>query len=73
VADPATKPRAFYAAVKALMGMSRINLAAVDAAIRARQSEELADQVAELERRGAVREERDWELDEPEGPARPAR
>ena len=35
VSDPESKPRAFYAAVKALAALSRINLAAVDVAIRA--------------------------------------
>ncbi len=53
VLDPGSKPRAFYAAVKALAGLSRINLAAVDVAIRALQFEDLADRVAELEKRAA--------------------
>jgi hypothetical protein len=51
VSDPESKPRAFYAAVKALAALSRINLAAVDVAIRALQFEDLADRVAALEER----------------------
>ena len=51
VSNPESKPRAFYAAVKALAALSRINLAAVDVAIRALQFEDLADRVAALEER----------------------
>jgi hypothetical protein len=40
-----------HAAVKALAALSRINLAAVDVAIRALQFEDLADCVAALEER----------------------
>jgi hypothetical protein len=56
ISDPESKPRAFFAAVKALAALSRINLAAVDVAIRAYQFEDLADRVAALEQR-AKREE----------------
>jgi hypothetical protein len=51
VADPVTKFRAFQAASKALTALSRLNLAAVDTAIRAKQADELVDRVAELEKR----------------------
>ena len=51
VSNPESKPRAFFAAAKALAALSRINLAAVDLAIRALQFEELADRVAALEER----------------------
>jgi hypothetical protein len=51
VADPASRPRAFFTAVKAITALSRLNLAAVDVAIRAKQADELADRVDELERR----------------------
>jgi hypothetical protein len=56
VSDPESKPRAFFAAVKALAAPSRINLAAVNVAIRALQFKDLADRVAALEQR-AKREE----------------
>src|SRR4051812_5392872 len=45
VCDPATRPRAFERASKALMGLSRINLSVVDVTIRAQQADDLADRV----------------------------
>jgi len=53
VLDPGSKPRAFFSAVKAIAGLQRITLAAVDCAIRAHQFEDLAERVAELEKRQA--------------------
>jgi hypothetical protein len=53
ISDPDSKPRAFFAAVKALTALSRINLAAVDVAIRAHQHEDLAERVAALEQRAS--------------------
>ena len=49
VSDPETKPRAFLAAVKAIAGLSRINLAAVNVAIRALQFQDLTERVAALD------------------------
>jgi hypothetical protein len=49
--DPTTKPRAFFTAVRAITALSKLNLAAVDTAIRAKQADELADRVDELEKR----------------------
>jgi hypothetical protein len=51
VSDPESKPRAFFAAVKANAALARLNLAAVDVAIRARQFEDMAERVAALEQR----------------------
>jgi hypothetical protein len=51
VRSPNTKPRAFYAAVKALMGLSRVNLTAVATALNARAQEELAERMAAIEER----------------------
>jgi hypothetical protein len=51
VSNPKSKPRAFRAAVKALTALSRLNLAAVEVAIRASQFEDMADRVAALEER----------------------
>jgi len=48
VSDPKTRPRAFFSAVKALLAISRINLAAVDVASRAQAAEDLAERVAKL-------------------------
>src|SRR5262249_19148912 len=48
VSDPASKPRAFERASKALMALSRINLTVVDTAIRARHADRIADQVKAL-------------------------
>jgi hypothetical protein len=55
VANPESKGRTFFAATKALAGLSRLNLAAVDCAIRANTHEELADRVTALEERAAER------------------
>jgi hypothetical protein len=43
------KPRLFLACVKAITGLSRGNLASVDTAVRARQSEELAERMDRIE------------------------
>jgi hypothetical protein len=51
VTDPQAKLRAVLAASKTLAGLSRLNLAGVDVAIRARTHEELDVRVAELELR----------------------
>jgi hypothetical protein len=51
VANPTTKLRAFFTAVRAITSLSRLNLAAVDTAIRAKQADELVDRVTELEKR----------------------
>jgi hypothetical protein len=45
------KPRLFLACVKAVMALSRGNLASVDTAIRARQAEDLEERVRGLEER----------------------
>jgi hypothetical protein len=50
VRNPATKPRAFHAALKALTSLSRINLQAIGTTINARAQEELAERMAEIER-----------------------
>jgi len=55
VSDPDAKPRAFDRAIKALASLSRVNLASVDTAIRARASEELVQRLEELEARLAQR------------------
>ncbi len=51
VSNPSTGPRAFRAAVKALAGLSRLNLQAIDTTLRAREQEELEERVTELERK----------------------
>jgi hypothetical protein len=51
VSNPETKPRAFYVALKALAGLSRINLQAVDTSIRAKASEEVDERLAEIEKK----------------------
>jgi hypothetical protein len=51
VQNPTTPPRPFHAAVKAIGMLSRINLSAVDVAIRAHQHEELTVRLDELEKR----------------------
>jgi hypothetical protein len=56
VADKQSRPRAFSVALKTLMGLSRINLAATETAIRAREHEELERRLTELE--GKVPDER---------------
>jgi hypothetical protein len=58
VADPVTRPRAFLAAVKAIMGLSRINLAAITSAIQAKEHEEVLDRLDELEKRAEASERR---------------
>ena len=50
ISDPTTKTRAFLAAAKTLIGLSRLNLVAIDVAIRARQQEDLDERLTELER-----------------------
>jgi hypothetical protein len=46
--NPETKPRAFYRALQALTGLSRLNLAVVDVANRALQTQDLAEQLAAI-------------------------
>ncbi len=53
ISDPTTKTRAFLAAAKTLIAVSRVNLSAVDVAIRAEVHEDLGERVAELEARMA--------------------
>ena len=54
VSDPATKTRAFLAAAKTLTALSRINLSAVDVAIRAVVHEDLGRRLPEAIRAGIV-------------------
>jgi len=49
VSNPASKPRAFQIALKALISLSRVNLQCVDVAIRARAAEEFDERLKELE------------------------
>src|SRR4051812_1112374 len=49
VTDPAASPREATAAARAILQASKLNLEAVSAAIRAREHEELAERVAQLE------------------------
>jgi hypothetical protein len=51
--DSKSKPRDAVAAAKAVLAASRINLAAIDAEIRAAEHEQLAEIVADLEARAA--------------------
>jgi hypothetical protein len=44
------RPRSFHAALKALMGLSRINLDVVATVIKATEHEEILERLAELER-----------------------
>ena len=53
ISDPTTKTRAFLAAAKMLTALSRINLSAVDTAIRAEIHGDLEERVANLEARMA--------------------
>jgi hypothetical protein len=53
MSDPTTKIRAFLAVAKTLTALSRINLSAVDVAIRAEVHEDLGERVANLEARMA--------------------
>ena len=53
ISDPTTKTRAFLAVAKTLTALSRINLSAVDVAIRVEVHEDLGKRVAELEARMA--------------------
>jgi len=50
ISDPATNTRAFLAAAKTLIAVSRINLSAVDVAIRADVHENVEPRLAEVER-----------------------
>ena len=50
ISGPTTKIRVFLAAAKTLIGLSRLNLVAIDVAIRARQQEDLDERLTELER-----------------------
>ena len=52
ISDPATKTRAFLAAAKTLTALSRINLSAVDVAIRAEVHEDLGRRLPEAIRAG---------------------
>jgi len=49
VSNPASKPRAFHIALKALTSLSRINLQCVDVAIRAQAAENFDARLKELE------------------------
>ena len=51
VQDPNTKLRAFHAAAKGLMSLSRLNLTSIGTAIAAQQHEELVHRLDELEKR----------------------
>ncbi len=53
ISDPTTKTRAFLAVAKTLTALSRINLSAMDVAIRAEVHEDLGKRIAELEARMA--------------------
>jgi hypothetical protein len=48
VSNPATRPRAFHAAFRALLSLSRTNLAVVETTIKARQAEELLAEFEQL-------------------------
>jgi hypothetical protein len=50
VMDPATKPRAFHVALRALATLSGLNLKVVETSIRAQHADELAGRIEELER-----------------------
>jgi hypothetical protein len=49
VTDPRAKLRAVLAASKALIGLSRVNLSAVDVAIRARSAEDVVERLQDME------------------------
>jgi hypothetical protein len=49
IADPETKTRAFLAAAKTLIALSRVNLSAVDVAIRARSAEDVVERLKDME------------------------
>jgi hypothetical protein len=49
VSNPETRPRAFHAATKALMTLSRINLTVVETALRANNEEDFNRRLASLE------------------------
>jgi hypothetical protein len=51
VSNPASGPRAFASALKALTALSRLNLAAVDVTLKAKAQEELEERVAAVEQR----------------------
>jgi hypothetical protein len=53
VSNPETSRRAFHAAVKALAGLSRLNLQAIDTMLHAREQEELEERLVELEQKTA--------------------
>ncbi len=50
VTNPDTRPRAFHVALRALAGLSRINLEVVKTVIQAEAHEDLAVRLTELER-----------------------
>ena len=50
VQNPDTGPRAFQAATKAILQISRINLTAVGTAIDAHEHDELVERVDQIER-----------------------
>lgn len=51
VQDPRTRLRAVTAVTKTLAALSRVNLASIDVALRARSQEELEERIAALEAR----------------------
>ena len=57
ISDPTTKTRAFLAAAKTLIAVSRVNLSVVDVAIRPEVHENLEPRLAEVEKRLAERGE----------------
>jgi hypothetical protein len=50
IMDPATKPRAFHVALRALATLSGLNLRVVETSIKAQHADELAGRIEELER-----------------------
>jgi hypothetical protein len=51
ISNPASKPRSFYIALKALTSLSRINLQCVDTAIRAQAAEDFDERIKAIEER----------------------